>query len=222
LGKGSLSEEQRRFFEELLAYLRDELKARKDPEATEQRVRMFASLAGEAGKARVLEDKRLAEEGFVYLFEEGKRRTKRIEELRPFDVPAVLAEMGLRVAAEVTRLAEGRDDTGGKRGAPEITTDLLDLGEAVTHSADGLDIARVLGIGLHLPTDVLDMDISGPGFAEKVTVPEVAHDLVSVVYSPRVRREEREDFEFLGRQRDELPVSEDLPPQEVYLQPRKL
>ncbi|MCA1738235.1 MAG: hypothetical protein LC740_05210 [Actinobacteria bacterium] len=42
-----MTEEQRRFFEELLAYLRDELKARKDPEDTEQRARMFASLAGE-------------------------------------------------------------------------------------------------------------------------------------------------------------------------------
>ena len=98
MGKGSLTEEQQRFFEELLAYLRDERKARKDLEATEQRVRMFASLAGEVGKAQVLEDKRLAEKGFVYLFEEGKRRTKRIEELHPFDVPAILAEMERTVA----------------------------------------------------------------------------------------------------------------------------
>src|SRR4028119_657629 len=93
LSKGCLGEEQRRYFEELLAYLRDELKARKDPEATEQRARMFASLAGEAGKAQVLEDKRLAEEGFVYLFQEGKRRTKRMDQLCPLDVPDVLAEM---------------------------------------------------------------------------------------------------------------------------------
>ncbi|HLL38427.1 MAG TPA: hypothetical protein VK357_02030 [Rubrobacteraceae bacterium] len=54
---------------------------------------MFASLAGEAGKAQVLEDKRLAEEGFVYLFQEGKRRTKRMDQLCPLDVPDVLAEM---------------------------------------------------------------------------------------------------------------------------------
>ena len=93
LSKGCLSEEQRRYFEELLAYLRDELKARRDSEATEQRARMFASLAREAGKAQVLEDKRLAEEGFVYLFQEGKRCTKRMDELCPLDVPAVLAEM---------------------------------------------------------------------------------------------------------------------------------
>jgi hypothetical protein len=88
-----LTEQQRRFFEDLLAYLRDELEARKDPEAAEQRARMFASLAGKAGEAQVLEDKRLAEEGFVYLFEEGKRRTKLMDELRPLDAPAVLAEM---------------------------------------------------------------------------------------------------------------------------------
>ncbi len=93
MGKCSLTEQQRRFFEDLLAYLRDELEARKDPEAAEQRARMFASLAGEVGEAQVLEDKRLAEEGFVYLFEEGKRRTKRMDELSPADVPHVLAEM---------------------------------------------------------------------------------------------------------------------------------
>ena len=88
-----LTREQRRFFEDLLAYLRDELEARKDQEAAEQRARMFASLAGEAGRAQVLEDKRLAEGGFVYLFEEGERRTKRVGELSPADAPAVLAEM---------------------------------------------------------------------------------------------------------------------------------
>ena len=93
MAKCSLTEQQRRFFEDLLAYLRDELEARKDPEAAEQRARMFASLAGEVGEAQVLEDKRLAEEGFVYLFEEGKRRTKLMDELRPLDAPAVLAEM---------------------------------------------------------------------------------------------------------------------------------
>lgn len=93
MGEWSPTEEQRRFFEDLLAYLRDELEARKDPEAAEQRARMFASLAGEAGRAQVLEDKRLAEDGFVYLFEEGKRRTRRVDELSPADAPAVLAEM---------------------------------------------------------------------------------------------------------------------------------
>lgn len=93
MGEWPLTEEQRRFFEDLLAYLRDELEARKDPEAAEQRARMFASLAGEAGRTQVLEDKRLAEGGFVYLFGEGERRTRRVDELSPADAPAVLAEM---------------------------------------------------------------------------------------------------------------------------------
>ncbi len=92
-GTRFLTEEQRRFFETLLAYLRDELEARKDPEAAEQRARMFASLAGKAGKDRVLRDKRFAEEGFVYLFEKGKRHLKHIDELTLLDVPAIMAEM---------------------------------------------------------------------------------------------------------------------------------
>jgi hypothetical protein len=85
--------EQWRFFEELLAYLREELEARRDPEGVEQRIRMFASLAGEAGRDQVLKDKRLAEEGFVYLSKKGERRLRHIDELTLLDVPAVLAEM---------------------------------------------------------------------------------------------------------------------------------
>ncbi len=85
--------EQWRFFEELLAYLREELEARRDPEGVEQRIRMFVSLAGEAGRDQVLKDKRLAEEGFVYLSEKGERRLRHIDELTLLDVPAVLAEM---------------------------------------------------------------------------------------------------------------------------------
>lgn len=85
--------EQWRFFKELLAYLREELEARRDPEGVEQRIRMFASLAGEAGRDQVLKDKRLAEEGFVYLSEKGERRLRHIDELTLLDVPAVLAEM---------------------------------------------------------------------------------------------------------------------------------
>ena len=93
LESGFPTEEQRRFFEGLLSYLRDELEARRDPEAVEQRVRMFTALAGEAGRTRVLRDQRLAEEGFVYLSEEGRQRLKHIDELTYPDVPAILAEM---------------------------------------------------------------------------------------------------------------------------------
>src|SRR4051812_21717958 len=55
-----------------------------DPEAVEQRIQMFAALAGEKGRVWVLRDKRLAEEGFAYLSEKGKRHLKHIDELTPF------------------------------------------------------------------------------------------------------------------------------------------
>lgn len=93
MGSELLTGEQRRFFEELLAYLRDELEARKDPEGAEQRAEMFEALAGEAGRAQALKDKRLAEEGFVYLAERGEKYLKHLDELSPSDVPAILAEM---------------------------------------------------------------------------------------------------------------------------------
>ena len=88
-----LNGEQQRFFEELLAYLRDELEARKDPAAAEQRAEMFGALAGEAGRAQALKDKSLAEEGFVYLAERGEKYLKHVDELSPSDVPNILAEM---------------------------------------------------------------------------------------------------------------------------------
>ncbi len=93
MGSEFLTGEQRRFFEELLAYLRDELEARKDPAGAEQRGEMFGALAGEAGRAQVLKDQRLAEEGFVYLAERGEKYLKHLDELSLSDVPAILAEM---------------------------------------------------------------------------------------------------------------------------------
>lgn len=93
MGSGFPTGEQRRFFEELLAYLRDELEARKNPAGVEQRAEMFGALAGEAGRAQVLKDQRLAEEGFVYLAERGEKYLKHLDELSPSDVPAILAEM---------------------------------------------------------------------------------------------------------------------------------
>jgi hypothetical protein len=93
LDGGSLTGEQRRFFEELLAYLHNELEDRKDPEAVEQRVRMFASLAGEEGKDWVLKDQRFAEQGLVYLARKGKKYLKHIGELSPGDVPDIMSEL---------------------------------------------------------------------------------------------------------------------------------
>jgi len=54
---------------------------------------MFGALAGEAGRAQVLKDQRLAKEGFVYLAERGEKYLKHLDELSPSDVPAILAEM---------------------------------------------------------------------------------------------------------------------------------
>ena len=54
---------------------------------------MFGALAGEAGRAQAPKDKRLAEEGFVYLAERGEKYLKHLDELSPSDVPAILAEM---------------------------------------------------------------------------------------------------------------------------------
>jgi hypothetical protein len=93
LGSERLTCEQRCFFEELLAYLRNELEARKDPAAAEQRAEMLGALAGEAGRAQAHKDKRFAEEGFVYLAERGEKYLKHVDELSPSDVPAILAEM---------------------------------------------------------------------------------------------------------------------------------
>ena len=93
MGSERLTGEQRHFFEELLAYLRDELEARKDPAAAEQRAKIFGALAGEAGRAQALKDKRLAEGGFVYLAERGEKYLKHVDELSPSDVPSILAEM---------------------------------------------------------------------------------------------------------------------------------
>lgn len=98
MSTGSLSEEQQHFFEDLLAYLREELEARKDPEGVEQRARMFAFLGGEAGRAWVFRDKHLAEKGLIYMAKKGKRQLKHIDELTPHDVPAIMAEMEATVA----------------------------------------------------------------------------------------------------------------------------
>lgn len=83
MGLELLTSEQRRFFEDLLAFLRDELEARKDPAAAEQRAEMFGALAGDVGRTQVLKDKRLAEEGFVYLAKRGEKYLKHVDELSP-------------------------------------------------------------------------------------------------------------------------------------------
>jgi hypothetical protein len=82
-----ISQEQRDFFDEVLAYLRGELKTRLDP----QTVALISMIHG---PAYALRDKRLAEQARVYLTDRrGRQRTKPIDKLRPYDVPDVMRKI---------------------------------------------------------------------------------------------------------------------------------
>jgi hypothetical protein len=54
---------------------------------------MVSMLSFFHGEEQALEDKRLAEEGRVYLLKGGRLRTKRIDELDPSDAPYLMAEL---------------------------------------------------------------------------------------------------------------------------------
>jgi hypothetical protein len=81
-----MDEEQRQFWDDLLAYYRQDLQERQSP-AMVSMLRFFH------GEEQALEDKRLAEEGRVYLLKDGKLLTKRIDDLSPSDVPYLMAEL---------------------------------------------------------------------------------------------------------------------------------
>ena len=74
-----MDEEQRRFWDDLLAYYRQELRERQSPA-------MVSMLGFFHGEEQALQDKRLAEEG-------GRLLTKRIDELNPSDAPYLMAEL---------------------------------------------------------------------------------------------------------------------------------
>ncbi len=94
-------QEQRRFWEDLLAYYRRELEERQSPA-------MVSMLGFFHGEERALEDKRLAERGYVYLLYGGKLRTKHIDRLAPSDTPHLMAELEANQAmAEEHSVAEG-------------------------------------------------------------------------------------------------------------------
>ena len=60
------------------------------------------------GQEQALEDKRLAEEGRVYLLKGGRRMTKPIDELNPSDAPYLMAELEANEAmAQEHSVAEG-------------------------------------------------------------------------------------------------------------------
>ncbi len=95
-----MDQEQRRFWADLLAYYRQELEERQNPA-------MVSMLGFFHGEEQALEDKRLAERGYVYLQKSGKLRTKHIEQLTPSDAPYLMAELEANQAmAEEHSVAE--------------------------------------------------------------------------------------------------------------------
>ena len=93
--------ERRRFWEDLLTYYRRELDERQHPA-------MVSLLGFFHGEEQALEDKRLAEGGYVYLLDGGKLRTKHIDRLAPSDAPHLMAELEANQAmAEEHSAAEG-------------------------------------------------------------------------------------------------------------------
>ena len=96
-----MDQEQQRFWDDLLAYYRQELQER-------QRPAMVSMLGFFHGEEQALEDKRLAEEGRVYLLKGGKLLTKRIDELDPSAAPYLMAELEANEAmAQEHSAAEG-------------------------------------------------------------------------------------------------------------------
>src|SRR5919202_1382808 len=96
-----MNEELRQFWDELLAYYRQELQERQNPA-------MVSMLGFFHGEERALEDKRLAEQGRVYLLKGGRRLTKPIDELNPSDAPYLMAELEANEAmVEEHSVAEG-------------------------------------------------------------------------------------------------------------------
>jgi hypothetical protein len=81
-----MDQEQRRFWNDLLAYYRQELQERQSPA-------MVSMLGFLHGEERALQDKRLAARGHVYLLDRGKLRIKLIDQLDPSDAPYLMAEL---------------------------------------------------------------------------------------------------------------------------------
>lgn len=93
-----MNKEQRKFWEDLLHYYHQEIEERQHP-ATISMLTFFH------GEEHAFEDKRLAEEGYVYLLKDGRLRTKRVDDLRPEDAPYLMAEL------EATQALAGEHST---------------------------------------------------------------------------------------------------------------
>ena len=110
-----MDQEQQHFWEDLLAYYRQELQERQSPA-------MVSMLGFFHGEEQALTDKRLAEEGHVYLLKGGRRLTKRIDELDPSDAPYLMAELEANKAmAEEHSSANGEETVTQLPGGATFT-----------------------------------------------------------------------------------------------------
>ncbi len=103
-----MDQEQRQFWDDLLAYYRQELKERQSPA-------MVSMLTFFHGEEQALEDKRLADSGYVYLLDRGKLSTKHIDQLNPSDAPSLMAELEANQA-----MAEEHSAADGKQTVTEL------------------------------------------------------------------------------------------------------
>jgi hypothetical protein len=103
-----MDQEQRQFWDDLLAYYRQELQERQSPA-------MVSMLNFFHGDEQALEDKRLADSGYVYLLDRGKLSTKHIDQLNPSDAPSLMAELEANQA-----LAEEHSAADGKQTVTEL------------------------------------------------------------------------------------------------------
>ena len=110
-----MDQEQRQFWDNLLAYYRQELHERQSPA-------MVSMLGFFHGEEQAREDKRLAERGYVYLLVRGKLRIKHIDQLNPSDAPYLMAELEANQAmAEEHSVAEGEETVTALPGGVTFT-----------------------------------------------------------------------------------------------------
>jgi len=110
-----MDQEQRQFWDDLLVYYRQELQERQSPT-------MVSMLGFFHEEEQALEDKRLAERGYVYLLVRGKLRIKHIEQLNPSDAPYLMTELEANQAmAEEHSAAEGEETVTELPGGATFT-----------------------------------------------------------------------------------------------------
>lgn len=110
-----MDQQQRQFWDELLAHYHQELRERQSPA-------MVSMLTFFHGEQQALKDKRLAEEGRVYLLKDGELLTKRIDDLSPSDAPYLMAELERNQSmSEEHSAAAGEQTVTEMPGGPTFT-----------------------------------------------------------------------------------------------------